>query len=407
MSASEQQQWSNGSWRILSVAVEPRMQRELSMLLRATLPTAPVQEIGNYPEQKDLQQLLGAHQPNVCFVDLSGDTDTGLSLVNLINRTDPGIGVVALLQSNNPELILKSLRQGASEFMLMPLSDDQLHGALNKLIRVLPKERTEPVVHARTIAVLPAKGACGATTIAACLAFQIRRLGHKKVLLADMDPLAGTIPFILKVKCAYSFMDVLHRGSDLDQDLWKAMVTSRENIDVLLSPESLSDAAMDLQDARPILEYAQRNYDAIVLDAGSPYGPWNVSQALLADEVLLITTNELSALQGAQRALGYLLENGVPQEKIRMVVNRFSKGVGLSKEVIQTALQSDIFEVIPSDFETIQKSLLEGKPIASSTGVGKAIAQLAERIVGRSETKEKATKKSGSPLSSLLSLFGR
>lgn len=385
------------------------MQKELSSLLRATLPSTPVQEFSAYPDKDDLAQTFGALQPNVCFVDMSANTEMGLSLVNLINRIDPAVGVVALLQSNNPELILKSLRSGANEFMLMPLSDDQLHGALNKLIRVLPKSKTEPRNMAKTISVLPAKGACGATTIAACLAFQIRRLGHQRVLLADLDPLAGTIPFVLKVKCAYSFMDILPRIADLDQDLWKAMVTTRENIDVLLSPESLSEAAMDLEDARPILEYARQAYDVIVLDGGGAYGPWNLSQAAIADHVLLVTTNELPALQGAQRALGYFDANGISLDKVRIVVNRFSRDAGLSKDVVAAALNTDDFETVPSDFETLQKSLFEGKPVAPSTGVGKAIGQIAEKIVGRKhDGKEKGDKKSsGSALSSLFSLFGR
>ncbi len=385
------------------------MQKELSSLLRATLPATPVQEFSAYPDKDDLTQTFGALQPNVCFVDMSANTEMGLSLVNLINRIDPAVGVVALLQSNNPELILKSLRSGANEFMLMPLSDDQLHGALNKLIRVLPKSKTEPRNMAKTISVLPAKGACGATTIAACLAFQIRRLGHQRVLLADLDPLAGTIPFVLKVKCAYSFMDILPRIADLDQDLWKAMVTTRENIDVLLSPESLSEAAMDLEDARPILEYARQAYDVIVLDGGGAYGPWNLSQAAIADHVLLVTTNELPALQGAQRALGYFDANGISLDKVRIVVNRFSRDAGLSKDVVAAALNTDDFETVPSDFETLQKSLFEGKPVAPSTGVGKAIGQIAEKIVGRKhDGKEKSDKKSsGSALSSLFSLFGR
>ena len=51
---------------------------------------------------------------------------------------------------------------------------------------------------AKVFAIMPAKGACGATTIASNFAFQCKRLG-KKVLLADMDALTGTLSFMLKV----------------------------------------------------------------------------------------------------------------------------------------------------------------------------------------------------------------
>jgi len=73
---------------------------------------------------------------------------------------------------------------------------------------------------------MPAKGACGATTVATNLAFQWKRLGKKRVLLADLDPLGGTVfSFLLKVKCAYSFVDVLHRSSNLDHGTFgKAMI---------------------------------------------------------------------------------------------------------------------------------------------------------------------------------------
>ncbi|HEY3743776.1 MAG TPA: hypothetical protein VGL53_28220, partial [Bryobacteraceae bacterium] len=133
------------------------------------------------------------------------------------------------------------------------------------------------------------------------------------------------------------------------------------------------------------------------------YGPWNLSQAQLADEVLLVTTNELPALQAAQRALNYLDTGHVGRFKTRLVVNRYNRDVGLSKEVIATALNSDVYHLIPSDFEAIQKGLMEGKPISASSAVGKGMAQLGDRLAGREETE----RKSNSTLSGLLSLFSR
>ena len=85
--------------------------------------------------------------------------------------------------------------------------------------------------------VMPAKGACGASTIACNLAFQWKRHGAKRVLLADLDPLTGTMSFLLKIKSIYSFVDVLMRGGELDHDLWNSMVTHVQGIDVLLAPE--------------------------------------------------------------------------------------------------------------------------------------------------------------------------
>jgi len=144
------------------------------------------------------------------------------------------------------------------------------------------------------------------------------------------------------------------------------------------------------------------------VDAGSAYGEWNLSQAHLADEVLLVATNELTALQAVQRSLMYLDSNNVGRFKIRIVVNRYDKQAGLSREVIGTALQADVFHVMPSDYDAVQRALLDGKPVVAGTGLGKSIAALAEMLVPISERKAEApAKKGSSPFGGLLSLFSR
>jgi cellulose biosynthesis protein BcsQ len=86
---------------------------------------------------------------------------------------------------------------------------------------------------------MPARGGCGASTIASNFAYHLKRTGDKRILLADVDPLAGTLSFLPKIKSSYSFMDALARSSDIDADLWKAVVTARHGVDVLLSPEAM------------------------------------------------------------------------------------------------------------------------------------------------------------------------
>ena len=394
---------NSACWRILTICPNPAVRSELNQLIaKYGLPSSIADEQA-YPDARSIGQLLTAHHPNLCFVDATRNIKDALTTIHAINQIDQGIGVVALLPSNDPELILKCLRQGATEFLIQPLNAEQLEAGLNKLIRILPKDKIGPKNAGKVFAVMPAKGACGATTVATNLAFQWKRLGKKRVLLADLDPLGGTVSFLLKVKCAYSFVDVLHRSGSLDLDLWKAMITSREGVDILLAPEVLVEGISELKDVSPIINFARDHYDIIILDAGNVYGAWNLSQAAMADEILLVTTNELPALQAAQRALNYLDIARIGRHKTRLVVNRYNRDVGLSKEVISTALNSDVYHIIPSDYEAIQRGLMEGKPISANSAVGKGMAQLGDRLAGREEVERKTS----STLSGLLSLFSR
>jgi pilus assembly protein CpaE len=347
-----------------------------------------------------LAEVLSAETPNLCLLEIGETRDAGLTLISDLLRLDAKLPIIVVLPSNDPEVVLRCLRQGASDFLIPPFTSEQVEGALQKIARLQPNR---PIGGGgKVYCIMPAKGGCGASTIASNLAYQMKR-GAKRILLADLDPLAGTLSFLLKIKSNYSFMDALARSQDIDADLWKAIITSRNGVDVLLSPEVMTEGMSELKDASSIIEYARGVYDLAVLDTGSVYGDWNLSQAQLADEILLVTTNELTSLQAVQRALSYLDANNVGRHKLRLIVNRYDRHTGLSKDVIGTALHTDIFHILPSDYEAIQKSLMEGKPMGMATSFGKSVIALVDRLAGSSE----APGKKNSSLSGLLSLFSR
>jgi pilus assembly protein CpaE len=390
-------------WRSLNIVTDRSVLEQLEGVVRVAMPGAAMLILRNYPPLDELRRAFSTHQPNVIFLDIVTSCEPAIALIAEIKKMDPNANVIAMLAANDPQLILRCLRQGASEFLLQPFSAAQLESALNKLSRNLPKDLQPRKDLAKIYCVMPAKGACGASTLASNLAFHAKRSGKSRVLLADMDPLTGTLSFLLKIKSSYSFLDVVNRADGLDADLWKAMVNQRQGVDVLLAPESLFEGLNELRDATPVVEYARANYDVVVLDTPSVYGEWNLSQARLCDELILVTTNELPALQATQRALSYLEANKIGRWKLRVVVNRYDKDIGLSKDVIGTALHTEIFHVIPSDYEAVQRSLLEGKPVPATTSLGKSFTILGDRLSGA----KKEPAKSGSSLSSLRSLFSR
>jgi pilus assembly protein CpaE len=388
----------SGTWKALFICPNPKIVRELAPLLSKLLMTFSGHDLNTYPTRHQLADLLASQLPNLCLIEISEPYEAGLSVIPELLRTDAKLPIIAVLSSNDPELVLRCLRQGASDFLIQPFTSEQVEAALQKIARQQPTRSKTP---GRVYCIVPAKGGCGASTIASNLAYQMKR-GEKRILLADLDPLAGTLSFLLKIKSSYSFMDVLARAQDIDGDLWKTLITSRQGVDVLLSPEVMTEGMSDLKDASSIIEYARHTYDLVVLDTGGAYGDWNLSQARLADEILLVTTNELTSLQAVQRVLSYLDANNIPRYKLRLIVNRYDRHTGLSKDVIGTALHTEIFHILPADYEAIQKSLMEGKPLAPNTSFGKSMIGLVDRLAGSSEHQKK-----NSSLSGLLSLFSR
>lgn len=395
-------------WKILLVSPNQAMASSLLKIVSEKAPTAGLLEVPVYPPAATIAELVQTHQPNLCILDTTSAFERSMVAVTDILAADARLPVVTLLGDSNPDLILRCLRQGASEFLTHPFTAEQVGQVLDRVAKKLGPQHE---AQARVYCMVPSKGGCGATTIASNLAFQIKRLGAKRVLLADLDPLTGTLSFILKLKSNYSFVDAISHKGGLDPDIWKALIVQSGGIDILLSPESISEALHDIKNSEPLLEFVRSQYDAVVIDTGGIYGEWGVGLARSSDEVLLVSTNELPALQATQRARSYLDTQRIDRSKIRLIVNRYNRDVGLSKEVIETALHEEVYHLLPSDYDSVQRALIDGRPIPPNSNLGKALVQLSERLHGQytkktePEPDSKPTSGGGSTWASLLRMI--
>ena len=393
-----------GRCKVVLIGVKPNTQRELRPFVSRCFPLSTQVDLPSSASIPELSAALDGAVPKFCFAEVADLHDPLVQLIPEMLRFDPKLHVVCLLPSKEPDLVLRCLRAGATDFLLPPLHADQWDAVVQKFIKVTPLGLD--ATPGKIYCVMPAKGACGATTVACGLAYEWKRLGLKRILLADLDPLTGVISFLLKVNANHSFANVLQRAADMDPDLWKAMVVNRDGVDILVAPETALDGPLNLTDAAPILDYARFHYDVVVADAGYSHGAWSLSQALLSDEVLLVTTNELTALQATQRALYDLESKGVGRWKIRLVINRYDPHVGLSRDKIARALHMDVCHVLPSDYPAMQRALLEGRPVPVSSRFGKSIAGLAKALADPQAERRKEHRKAPL-LAGIRSLFNR
>ena len=395
----------SGNWKGLLISPSKTIAGELSPILSLHLPNTPIFEMQSYPSRLSLAELSGSQGPNLCFLDLTSDPDRAVALIGELLMVQPAMKIVVLLSSKNPDTIVRAMRQGAVEFLVRPFDPEQFDHAFARIASMQRGDGTSGIA-GKVITVVPAKGACGATTLAMNLAQHYKRVGFKKILLGDMDPLTGTLSFLMKLKSSYSFIDALSRSNSMDADIWKGIVTQQGTLDILLAPDIVNEGLHELRDASTIAEFARSFYDVVVLDTGTVYGDWNLSLARRSDDVLLVTTNELPALQAAQRTMDYLESNQVQRSRIRLIVNRYDKEHGLGREVIETALHCDVFHLIPADYEGVQRALMDGKPVQPNTSFGKSLSQLGERLAGRPAASASSPTKT-SALSGIFSLFSR
>jgi pilus assembly protein CpaE len=375
------------TWKPLLICPNADLSHKLSAVWRAMGELQPIVESPRYVDRSALRDLTDGHAVTLCFVDVGSDVELGLGLVQSLREL--GIPVVALHSANNPDLILSCLRHGAAEFLFPPFGTMQFQAALDRLAKRAQTAMAQARSGGDVYCLMRGKSGCGNTTLACNLAFQLQALNFRKVLLADLDPLTGTIAFLLKLSSNYNFVHTLANASRMDEALWRGMVATCNGLDVLLSPDASSDLVYEPEDLVSMVQFWRQIYEFVILDIPGPHSDWGLSLAKLCDELILVTTNELPAVHATQNVLAYIEHHGVSRNKIKLVVNRYNTDIGLSSESIEAALDLKIFQHLPSDFESVQKALMEGKPIPAGTKVGKSIAELAEKLTGRTTVTKK------------------
>ena len=62
---------NSASWRILTICPSPGVRGELTQIIKAFGLPDPLAEEVNFPDARSLGQLITAHRPNLCFIDVT------------------------------------------------------------------------------------------------------------------------------------------------------------------------------------------------------------------------------------------------------------------------------------------------------------------------------------------------
>src|ERR1035438_7732451 len=170
-------------WKPLVVCPQPDLCRRMQTALRELAVDQPC-TLTEYPSSSTIGALVEQNACNICFLDVSTDSDNAQPLITELSASVP---VVALHPRNDADLILRCLRRGASEFLADPTAD-AVRGVFERLARMRFDGARQS--GGAVYCVVPGKPGCGASTLAAHLAIQLRRNGANPVLLADGASLA-------------------------------------------------------------------------------------------------------------------------------------------------------------------------------------------------------------------------
>lgn len=364
--------------------------KDFAQEVRASLQTQPVRVLFEQEGTADMEGLLGKIQrvrPEVLLVDFRNLKEPYENFIAPIKETAVPPMLVALHSAADPETILAVMHAGADAYVYPPLAAN-IPKALERVAAGVERQRyASNGTGGRTLGFLSAKGGCGATTIACHIAVELAKLGTKEVLLADLDLDAGLVGFLMKAKSRFSVLDALTNTDRLDLSYWRALISNGiPRLQIVRAPGVQPHRAEPRQnDVRTVLRFVRFQYEWVVLDLGRGMNPLVVSGLEEVDDAFLVTTLDVPALHQVKEIVRSLVDNGYPNDRLHLILNRVPKNPDVMPEELEGLLGISVYAMLPDDHASIYEAYAEGQLVPSTSPLGRQLVRTAAKIAGVEE----------------------
>jgi len=226
-------------------------------------------------------------------------------------------------------------------------------------------------------------------------------------LLADLNLQVGDISSFLGIDPKYSVTDFVLNRSRLDDALINSMITPYSARLSLLAAPAEPHEAEDIQPEHvtEALHVLAQRFSYVVLDLQHTFDPITVAGLDLADQILLVMHLDIPGIRSTKRALKVFERLGYPRNKVRVVVNRWSKNIDVELQKVEAHLDEQLLGLIPNDYRKVIDSINLGRPLVESDPASKITVEI-KRIAGIVERQDQTV--SSQPRKRLLgAVFGR
>ncbi|HHW15183.1 MAG TPA: septum site-determining protein MinD [Firmicutes bacterium] len=241
-------------------------------------------------------------------------------------------------------------------------------------------------MESRVIVITSGKGGVGKTTSTANVGAALAMLGHK-VAVVDADTGLRNLDGVLGLekRIVYDVVDYLvEKTCKLRQVLIKSK--SCENLYLLPTSQTHDKDAIRPEQMEELCDELRQEFEFVLLDspAGIEQGFKNAVAG--ADEAVIVTTPEVSAVRDADRIIGLL--SGYELYEPKLILNRvrpdmIRRGDMMDVDDVLDILGIPLLGLVPED-EAVIVSTNRGEPVAldQSSRSGQAYRNIARRITG-------------------------
>lgn len=217
-----------------------------------------------------------------------------------------------------------------------------------------PGADAAPARLGHVITVASATGGCGKTFYATNLAAALAEAGHR-VVLVDLDLQFGEVAVALRLQHPYSIYDGLYdsKGRSLPEEAFAAQLEELVahhplGFDVIVAPKSpeLADY-VGASDAARVMRAVRPAYDIVIVDTPPSLNEVVLVALDMSDVVAVMATPDVPSLKNLRVFLDTLHRLRIPDQGVRLILNKVEKDIGLDVPQVQEAFAQKFIGLIP------------------------------------------------------------
>jgi pilus assembly protein CpaE len=369
-----------------------------------------LQVVGQAQDGREGVRMADELKPGVVLMDINMPDMDGIEACRQICLSSPRSRVMMMSVQGDMEYLRGAMSAGAREFLIKPFDYDELTHTIRKVFAADPSpvERAalaaqelaarapgeagaEPrLAHGTVVAVFGPKGGVGCSTIAVNLAVALSDRPGVNVLLVDGNLDFGGLGVMLDLRPTHRMVEVLERFDPDDPFLMEQMLAAHSSGVSLLASPGKPELAELVQPGSfvTLLESLRKAQDYIVLDMGSTWTELTEKVAELADRMIVVVTQEVTALKNGKLALDLPGIKDSSPEKLVLLLNKYSRAWGITPQAVSDFVGRPVASVIPADRPVAVHAANHGEPVllsAPGSGMVRPLRQLGDLVPGRGQ----------------------
>ncbi|KZK93866.1 Septum site-determining protein MinD [Pseudovibrio sp. Ad46] len=371
---------SRTSETIQNASLDRRMSKTHTMVRQGGIPAA-------------VETFETAATPNFLIVEsLSNPKEMIAELDRLAEYCDAGTNVLVIGRINDVNLYRTLISRGVGEYIVGPIDIPQLINAIGQFYA-----NTDAEPFGRTVAVIGAKGGCGASSVAHNLSWSIAKTLDNDVAIADLDLPFGTAGLDFNQDPLQGVLEAIASPERLDDTLLDRLLAKcNDRLRLLAAPATLDQTYdFDTEKFDQVIEVMQKGTPTVVLDLPHTWNSWVRHILAHVDEVLIVAEPDLANLRNAKNLVDSIGQLRPNDTKPYLVLNKVGipKRPEIKPDEFSSALDVVSLAVMPFEPALFGTASNNGQMIAefdSKHAVAGLFEEIAAKVTGKAETYTKS-----------------